>query len=95
MSWITSIVLVTAEPAHIDTLARDLAQVDGVRETYLVAGGSPDIVAIIRTSTHDEIADLVTGVINKLDGVTRTETKIAFRRYSKEEEGAAFEAFGD
>jgi len=39
-------------------------------------------VALVRVRTHDEIADVVTGAIAKVPGVTGSHTMIAFRAYS-------------
>ena len=95
MSQITAIALIKAEPGRIDELASEVAEVDGVRESHSVAGAGADIVAIVSTSTHEGIAQIVTGAINKLPGVVDTETKIAFRSYSSRELDASYEGFGD
>ena len=39
-------------------------------------------MALVRVRTHDEIADVVTGAIAKVPGVTGSHTMIAFRAYS-------------
>jgi DNA-binding Lrp family transcriptional regulator len=77
-----AIVLITAEPALIATLASDLADLDGVSAAYSVAGDE-DIVVITRVSDHEALADLVTGKIAAQPGVLRTRTLIAFRVYSR------------
>jgi DNA-binding Lrp family transcriptional regulator len=77
-----AIVLITAEPARIAALARDIADLDGVSATYSVAGDE-DIVVIIRATDHEALAELVTGSIVMQRGVLRTRTLIAFRVYSR------------
>ncbi len=77
-----AIVLITAEPARIAALARDIADLDGVSATYSVAGDE-DIVVIIRATDHEALAELVTGSIAMQRGVLRTRTLIAFRVYSR------------
>ncbi|HKA92852.1 MAG TPA: Lrp/AsnC ligand binding domain-containing protein [Acidimicrobiia bacterium] len=77
-----AIVLITAEPARIATLASDIADLDGVSAAYSVAGDE-DIVVTVRVSDHEALADLVTGSIAAQPGVLRTRTLIAFRVYSR------------
>jgi hypothetical protein len=47
-------------------------------------------VAIVRVRAHDELADVIPGGLNKVDGVTATQTHIAFRTYSRHDLEAAF-----
>jgi DNA-binding Lrp family transcriptional regulator len=77
-----AIVLITAEPARIATLASDIADLDGVSAAYSVAGDE-DVVVIVRVTDHEALADLVTGSIATQPGVLRTRTLIAFRVYSQ------------
>lgn len=77
-----AIVLITAEPARIATLASDIANLEGVWAAYSVAGDE-DIVVTICVSDHEALADLVTGGIAAQPGVLRTRTLIAFRVYSQ------------
>jgi DNA-binding Lrp family transcriptional regulator len=77
-----AIVLITAEPARIGTLASDVADLEGVSAAYSVAGDE-DIVVITRVTDHEALADLVTGMIATQPGVLRTRTLIAFRVYSQ------------
>ena len=75
-------VLIDADPARIAALAGELSDVPGVAEVYSVAGEA-DIVAIVRVRHHEELADVVTGRISALPGITNTRTLIAFRAYSR------------
>ena len=54
--------------------------------------GDVDLIAMVRVREHDEIASVVADRLNKVPGVTRTETHIAFRAYSKHDLEAAFGA---
>lgn len=56
----------------------------GVAEVYSVAGNY-DLVAVLSVAGNENLADLVTEKIRKVSGITRTETLIAFRSYSKRE----------
>ena len=47
-------------------------------------------MAMVRVRAHDELADVIPGRLNKVPGVTHTETHIAFRTYSRHDLDAAF-----
>ena len=79
---VNAFLLLRAEPARIADLAGELADIDGVAEVYSVAG-DVDLVAIIRVRHHDDLAEVVTRHIARLDGVLETRTMIAFKAYSK------------
>lgn len=81
---VNAIVLIKADPDRVAPLGRALADVDGVDVAYSVAGDE-DLVALVRASDHEKLAELVTEQIAPLPGVTRTRTLIAFRRYSSED----------
>lgn len=86
---ITSIVMVTVETDQIPEVAQALAEIDGVSEVYSVAG-HVDLIAVVRVREFDQVADVIAGQIDKVDGVLDTETHIAFRAYSKHDLEAAF-----
>jgi DNA-binding Lrp family transcriptional regulator len=86
---VSAIVLLSVEREGINEVAERLAGLDGVSEVYSVAGRY-DLVAILRVSTNEQLADLVTGKMLKLDGIRDTETLIAFRAYSRHDLEAAF-----
>jgi DNA-binding Lrp family transcriptional regulator len=86
---VTAIVLVKAEVQSIPEIAAELAQIPQVSEVYSVTGEF-DLVAMVRVRTHEELADVIPGGVNKVPGVTHTETHIAFRTYSRHDLEAAF-----
>lgn len=86
---ITAIVFVQADVARIPEVAEQIAGLDGVSEVYSVTG-EIDLVAMVRVRQHDEVASVVADQLNKVPGVTRTETHIAFRTYSRHDLEAAF-----
>ena len=86
---VTAIVLVKADVARIPETAETIAQIDGVSEVYSVTGEF-DLVAIVRVRSHDTLADVIPGQLNKVPGVSHTETHIAFRTYSRHDLEAAF-----
>jgi DNA-binding Lrp family transcriptional regulator len=91
----TAFVLIDADPAHIEKLASAIANVSGVHAVYSVTGADADIIAMVQVPAIDEVANVVTHSIAKLEGVRRTRTAVAFREYSAREIDAAFEDFGD
>ena len=84
-----AIVLIAAERTALPTLGGVLAGVDGVAEAYSVTG-EWDFVAIVRVPRHGELADVVTGRIGQLEGVTRTQTMVAFEAFSRHDLEAMF-----
>lgn len=86
---ITAIVFVKAEVDQIPEVAEAIAALDGVSEVYSVTG-QIDLIALVRVRKHDEIAAVVADRLNKVPGVSSTETHIAFRAYSRHDLEAAF-----
>ena len=86
---ITAIVFVKADVARIPEVAEAIAALDGAREVYSVTG-QIDLIALVRVTAHDDIAAVVADKLNKVDGVTATETHIAFRAYSRHDLESAF-----
>ena len=86
---VTAIVLVKADIQLIPEVAEQVAEIAEVSEVYSVTGEF-DLVAMVRVRAHDELADVIPGKLNKVPGVTHTETHIAFRTYSRHDLEAAF-----
>jgi DNA-binding Lrp family transcriptional regulator len=86
---VTAIVLVKADIQRIPEVAEMIAQLPGVSEVYSVTGEF-DLVAMVRVRQHEELADVIPGRLNKVAGVTHSETHIAFRAYSRHDLEAAF-----
>ena len=86
---VTAIVLIKAEIQRIPEVAEVIAQIPAVSEVYSITGDY-DLVAIVRVRAHDELADVIPGGLNKVPGVTATQTHIAFRTYSRHDLEAAF-----
>ncbi|UGT40975.1 Lrp/AsnC ligand binding domain-containing protein [Nocardia yamanashiensis] len=86
---ITAIVLIHAESAAIPETAQAVADIDGVAEVFSCAG-DVDLIAKVRVRDHEQIAEVVTGRINKTPGVIRTDTHIAFKSYSRADVEAGF-----
>ena len=87
-------VLIDGAPARVADLAVELAEIDGVSEVYSVAGHA-DIVAVVRVRRHEDLADVVTRRISRLDGVIDTRTLIAFQAYSRKDLDAIWDLGAD
>jgi len=86
---ITAIVFVQADVSRIPEVATAIADIEGVSEVYSVTG-QIDLIAMIRVKDHDDIATVVADRLNKVEGVTDTETHIAYRAYSRHDLEATF-----
>jgi DNA-binding Lrp family transcriptional regulator len=84
-----AIVLIQSDRRALPTLGGELADLDGVAEAYSVTG-EWDFVAIVRVREHEQLAEMVAGRISQLDGVTRTQTLVAFEAYSRHDLEALF-----
>jgi len=79
---VSAIVLIECEKGTISDTAETLAEMKGISEVYSVAG-QVDLVAVIRVPDNESLADIVTNKMLLVPGITRTETLIAFRVYSR------------
>jgi DNA-binding Lrp family transcriptional regulator len=86
---ITAIVMITTATDRIPEVAEAIAGIDGVSEVYSVAG-NVDLIAVVRVREFDDVADVIAGKLDKVQGVLDTETHIAFRAYSRHDLEAAF-----
>jgi DNA-binding Lrp family transcriptional regulator len=79
---VTAFILITAERTRIAAAAQEILKIDGIAEVYSVAGPY-DLVAVARVAENDQLAKLVTEDLIAIAGLTRTETLIAFRQFSR------------
>jgi len=86
---INAVVLLKIRNDRINEVAEHLAELDGVSEVYSVAG-QYDLVVILRAADTEGIAAVVTEHILKIEGMTSSETLIAFRAFSKHDLGRIF-----
>jgi DNA-binding Lrp family transcriptional regulator len=82
VSMTHAVVLIEAERDALSTLGGELA-------AYSVTG-EWDFVALVRVPDHEQLAEVVTGGISGLSGVTRTQTMVAFAAYSRHDLEALF-----
>jgi DNA-binding Lrp family transcriptional regulator len=86
---LTAVILIKSTRDGLTTLGPRLADVDGVAEVYTVTG-EWDFVAIARVREHDQLADVVTRHLTKLDGIEKTQTMVAFQQFSAHDLEAMF-----
>jgi len=86
---VTAILLIKTERCRVVEVAEALSDVAGITEVYSVAGRY-DLVAIVRVRNAEDMANLVTHEVVKVQGIRKTETLTAFRAYSRHDLEAAF-----
>jgi len=79
---VTAIILLKVARERINETAQELSDIEGMSEVFSVSG-SYDLIAIARVKDNDELAELVTGKMLKVDGITDSQTMLAFRAYSR------------
>ncbi len=86
----TAFVMIQAEPDKIAEIARAIANMPNVAEVYSVTGDF-DILVVLRLSEFEQLAESVPDGLSRIDGILRTNTVLAFRRFSAEDLEAAWD----
>jgi DNA-binding Lrp family transcriptional regulator len=86
---VSAIVLLNVDRDKVNAVAEKLADLSGISEVYSVAG-QYDLVAIIRVKDNEALAEVVTNHMLKVGGITRSQTLIAFRVFSRHDLEAMF-----
>jgi DNA-binding Lrp family transcriptional regulator len=79
---VTAIVLLTVARGRASEIAEHLAGLEEITEVYSVAGRY-DLIAMVRVKNNEDLADVVTKKLQRVEGIQSTETLIAFRAYSR------------
>jgi DNA-binding Lrp family transcriptional regulator len=79
---VTALVLLNIQRNKVNAVAEALAEMDGISEVYSVAGRY-DLTAVIRAKDNEQLAELITNHMLKIDGILKSETLISFRVYSR------------
>jgi len=79
---VTALVLLNVARDKVNSVAETLADMEGITEVYSVAGRY-DLTVIIRVKDNDQLAELVTNHMLKVEGILKSETLIAFRVHSR------------
>ena len=86
---VTFIILLNVKSNKVTEIAEELAGMPEISEVYSVTGNY-DLVAIVRTKTNDDVADLVTSRMAVIDGIEKTDTMLAFKAFSQHDLEAMF-----
>jgi DNA-binding Lrp family transcriptional regulator len=79
---VTAIILLKVARERINDTAQELSDIEGMSEVFSVSGRY-DLIAIARIKDNDELSELVTVKMRKVEGITESETMLAFRAYSR------------
>ena len=79
---ITAIVLLHVDVHAIPETATTLANIDRVSEVYSVTG-EWDNVVVLKLERYEDLDDVVTGHLRRVEGIARTQTMLAFRTYNE------------
>ncbi|HEY7420081.1 MAG TPA: Lrp/AsnC ligand binding domain-containing protein [Ktedonobacteraceae bacterium] len=79
---VSAIVLINAQRGEVNEAAQRLLEIEGVTEVYSVTG-EYDLVALVRVQQYDDLADIVTGRMQRISSITNTHTLMAFQCYSR------------
>jgi DNA-binding Lrp family transcriptional regulator len=88
-----AVILISADREALPVLGGRLADVEGVSEAWSVTG-EWDFVAVIRVAETNQLADVVTNKLARLEGIVNTYTMVAFEVFSQHDLDAMF-ALGD
>ncbi len=86
---VTAMVLLNVDRSRVNEVAEALAELEGISEVYSVAGRF-DLVVIIRAKDNDQMAELVTNHMLRVEGILKSETLMAFRVYSRHDLDSMF-----
>jgi len=87
---ITAIVLINAERTRVNSVGAQLAGIDGVDEVYSVSGRY-DLLAILRLPRIEDLSVLITEKLSKMEGISHTESMIAFKKISAKDIAGMFD----
>lgn len=79
---VTALVLLTVARDKVNSVAEKLADLEGITEVYSLAGRY-DLAVIIRVKDNDQLAEVVTNHMLKVQGILTSETLVAFRVHSR------------
>jgi len=79
---VTAIIILKVARERINGTAQELSDIEGISEVFSVSGRY-DLIAIARVKDNDELSELVTVKMRKVEGLTESETMLAFRAYSR------------
>lgn len=91
---VNAFVLLNVERNRIEEVADKLASLSHVSEVYSVSGRF-DLIAIVRVADVESLSAVVTQEMLRVDGITHSETLLAFRTYSRHDLERLFSIGGE
>ncbi len=79
---VSALVLLKTKRGKVNEVGEKLATLPGITQVYSV-GGRYDLIAVLRVNDNHQMAELVTEKMLLIEGITDSETLIAFRVFSK------------
>ncbi len=90
MARVTAFVMIKTEGRRASEVAQRVAELEHVAEVYSVTGVH-DLIAILHLPAYEQLAEVVPDQIAMIEGVTETETTLAFRAFTRRELDSAFD----
>ena len=79
---LTAIIMIQVERRKINEVAEKLLEIKGITEVYSVSG-KWDLVGMLRIAQNEQLGEVVTSQMTKIEGITKTETMVAFKAFSR------------
>lgn len=77
---VTALVLMNTAPGDVAGIAKELGSIPEVTEVYSVTGPY-DLVAKVQVEEYERMAEVITGKLSVVAGITGTTTLMTFRTY--------------
>lgn len=87
---VTAFVMIKTEGRRASEVAQRIAEIEHVTEVYSVTGDY-DLIAILRLPDYERLAEVVPDQIAITDGITDTQTVLAFRAFTRRELDSAYD----
>lgn len=81
---VNALVLINVQRGTVSETAQRLLEIAGVAEVYSVTG-EYDLVAQLRFPNYEDLATVVTEHMLTIPTITKTDTMMAFKVYSRED----------
>ena len=86
---VSAIILLNTRRGKVNDVGEKLADMKGITEVFSV-GGRYDLVALVRVSHNEDLAELVNTVLANDENIEKTESLIAFEVFSRHDLEAMF-----
>jgi DNA-binding Lrp family transcriptional regulator len=77
----TAFTMIQTDPEKVSEIAQKIADMPNVAEVYSVTG-EWDIIVVMHIHEYEKLDEIVPNALGQLKGVRRTNTILAFRRFS-------------